>query len=121
MDQSGSARKIMDYTRYDETLKNLKHFSHEPGHAKAIGSNRVNYIIEDKTGLLWVSHENEFSLFDPVTEFFYRYEGELHDITMSFTDKKLPRYGGLQIPARLWFRIPIKIILSNMDRTTKTA
>ncbi len=81
--------------RYDETLKNLKHFSHEPGHAKAIGSNRVNYITEDKTGLLWVSHENEFSLFDPVTEVFYRYEGELHDITMSFTDKKTSQIWGL--------------------------
>ena len=81
--------------RYDETLKTVEHFSYEPGDAKTIGSNRVNYIIEDETGLLWVSHENKFSLFDPVTEFFYRYEGELHDITMSFTDKTTSLIWGL--------------------------
>ncbi|MCD4676052.1 MAG: PAS domain S-box protein, partial [Desulfobacula sp.] len=73
--------------RYDEILKTFTHFRYDSKDPESMASNRINYIMEDETGQLWISHENKLSLFNLKTGEFLRFKGELHDITMSFTDK----------------------------------
>ena len=57
-------------TRYDGyTFRTFKHDNHQP---KSISNNRVNAIVENKDGQLWIATSNGLNIYNPATEVFKR-------------------------------------------------
>ncbi len=93
--------------RYNETKNEFSRFRYDPKNMNGIGSNRINFLMEDQKNNIWVSHENKFSVYSKATGNFVRYEGELHDLTMSFVDKTARLIWGLTDTG--------KIIIHNLE------
>jgi serine phosphatase RsbU (regulator of sigma subunit) len=59
--------------KYNKVTKELKVYSEDRTNPNSISNNSVQYIYEDKRGMLWLATNAGLNLFDPVTEKFTVY------------------------------------------------
>ncbi len=64
------------FDRLDLRNNTIKNYTYDPNKTNTLNNNTVNYIHEDRNGILWISTNGGLNKFDPATEKFEAYTEE---------------------------------------------